>query len=89
MRISGITPVEGTPLAESQSGPLPAQREVSQTQADDFAKAVQSQPPVKTDSNKTDDEKFQEVLLLGIVNNIVSEAQRNREELKQIMEEEN
>ena len=89
MSISGITPVEATPLAESHSVPVPSHREVSQTQADDFAKAVQSEPPAKAASNKTEQEKFQEVLLLGIVNNIVSEAQRNREELKQIMEEQN
>ncbi|MFM8984150.1 MAG: hypothetical protein ACKOLA_14930 [Spartobacteria bacterium] len=50
---------------------------------------MQSEPPAKAASDKTEDEKFQEVLLLGIVNNIVSEAQRNREELKQIMEEQN
>lgn len=67
MSISGITPVKATPLAESQSVPVPAQREVSQTQADDFAKAV----------------------LAGIVSNIAQEAQRHRDELKQIMEEEN
>lgn len=89
MSISGITPVGATPLAESQSVPVPSHRDVSQTQADDFANAVQSEPPAKAASNKTDEEKLKDVLLLGIVNNIVAEAQRFREEIKKSIEGDN
>ena len=89
MTITGISPVEAKPPAESLSVPDSARREVSSTQADHFAKTVQPDPPAKPDYSKASMKDVQEAQVQGILNNIVSEAARQRQELKEIMEEQN
>lgn len=89
MSITGISPVEAKPPAESLSVPDSARREVSPSEADDFAKIVQADAPAKPDYSKATMKDVQKMQVEGIVNNIVSEAARQRQELKEIMEEQN
>jgi len=89
MNIPGISPVEAKPPAESLSVPDSARREVSSTEAENFAKTVQPDPPAKPDFSAATMKDVEELQFDGIINNIISESARQRQELKDIMEEQN
>ena len=87
MSVTQITPVASKPPAEARSVPDSARRDVSATEADDFATTVQSAPPAKPDYSNYTMKDLNEELFKGIVNNMLSETARMREELKQVMED--
>jgi hypothetical protein len=86
MNIEQINPVASKPPAESLSVPDSARREVSDTEATNFAKQVESAPE-KPDFSKASLDGVSKFQFEGILMNMVNDAARQRQELKEAMEE--
>jgi hypothetical protein len=89
MSIDQISPVAAKPPAESLSVPDSARREVSLTEEADFAKTVQAEAPAKPDFSKATMEDVNKVMAEGVMNNLIDQMARQRQELKEAMEEQN
>lgn len=86
MNITPINPVASKPPAESLSVADSARREISDGEATTFAKEVASAPE-KPDFSKATLNDVSKALSEGIVMNMVNEAERQRQELKEVNEQ--
>lgn len=88
MTIDSINAVGSTPAAQSMAVGNPQTREVSNAEAADFQKALESKPAA-IDYSKVTMSQFQEQFEKGILLNGVANAANDREELRKTMEEQN
>ena len=86
MNIEQINPVASKPPAESLSVPDSARREVSDTEAADFAKQLGSAPET-SDFSKASLDDVSKAQFEGILMNMINDTARQRQELKEAMEE--
>ena len=86
MSINSISPVESTPPSQSLSVGNSPTREVSDQVASDFEKSLKTEKPDFSKATMEDVKKFQTE---GILNNIINDSARQRQELKEAMEEQN
>jgi hypothetical protein len=89
MTIDPISPVAAKPPAESLSVPDSARREVSLTEEAEFAKTVQADAPAKPDFSKATIDDVNKAMADGVLNNLIDQMARQRQELKEAMEEQN
>lgn len=89
MTIDQISPVVAKPPAESLSVPDSARREVSLTEEAEFAKTVQADAPAKPDFSKATIDDVNKAMADGVLNNLIDQMARQRQELKEAMEEQN
>jgi len=86
MNITPINPVASKPPAESLSVADSARREVSDAVATNFAKEVASAPE-KPDFSKASLDDVSKFQFEGILMNMVNDAERQRQELREAMEQ--
>jgi hypothetical protein len=86
MSIDQINPVESTPPSQSLSVGNSPTREVTDKEASDFAKSVEPQKPDYSKATMEDVKKYQFEVIL---NNMINDAPRQRQELKEATEDQN
>lgn len=86
MSINQINPVESTPPSQSLSVGNSPTREVSDKEVSEFEKSLNAGKP---DFSKATIEDVKKIQIEGIINNMINEFARLRQELKEAMEEQN
>lgn len=86
MSINQINPVESTPPSQSLSVGNSSAREVTDKEATEFEKSLKVDKP---DYSNTTIEDVKKIQIEGIINNMINEFARLRQELKEAMEEQN
>jgi hypothetical protein len=86
MSINQINPVESTPPSQSLSVGNSPTREVSDKEVSEFEKSLKAGKP---DYSKATLEDVKKIQTEGIINNIINDSARQRQELKEVMEEQN
>lgn len=86
MSINQINPVESTPPSQSLSVSNSSAREVSDKEVSEFEKSLKVDKPDYSNATIEDVKKIQ---IEGIINNMINEFARLRQELKEAMEEQN
>ena len=86
MSINSINPVESTPPSQSLSVGNSPTREVSDKVASDFEKSLKTEKP---DYSKATMEDVKKIQMESVMNNIINDSARQRQELKEVMEEQN
>lgn len=86
MSINQISSVEATPPSQSLSIGNSPTREVSDQEQTAFEKSLEAGKPDFTLASLEDVRRFQ---VKGIINNMINDSARQRQELKEVMEEQN
>lgn len=86
MSINQINPVESPPPSQSLSVGNSPTREVSDKEVSEFEKSLNAGKP---DFSKATIEDVKKIQIEGIINNMINEFARLRQELKEAMEEQN
>lgn len=86
MSINQINPVESTPPSQSLSVGNSPTREVSDKEVSEFEKSLNAGKP---DFSKATIEDVKKIQIEGIINNMINDFARLRQELKEAMEEQN